>query len=737
MVDRESKHIERLETLRVDIISWLRNWRGWVSIILLFLVLEIAVLSLERARWINPQPSLTLILILSLLTAGLLIRSKLPGILAHVIALGIGGGITAWQTYTLPASATTGFAAFLAFLTWIMGYFATWYMIRRQNPWIAVLLGTIVVLVNLSNLPDSYYYFFGLYFIAVIFLITWVRMLKQHYAMGRPRGSLSRGLFSLAASLMCIVIVAVFTAWIIPEAKIPPLQTLIAKNTLWTQDWKDSVFNLFAKVPSKQPLNTSNTRQALVFGTAWKQKEQIDFIVSSPQPSYWRVKLYDTYTSQGWENRPVNDYLLEDKEPWNDAGFTADEEPITYTITTNIKTDVMLTAGSFVSSDTATLVSVSEGDVITVKMPRILSPGERYTVTSTISSPSRESLASVPAGYPSTLSYQYLRLPADFPDNIRELSANITSRAITPYEKVVAIDAYLSRFPYEKEIEPPPEGVDGVEHFLFTQKSGFCLYFASAMVVMLRSADVPARLAVGYLPGEPGDNEGEYILRNKHYHAWPQVYFADYGWVDLEATPGRGGSQVAIEEPWVADSTPVAYPNLYIGQPWGPTPAQLALYGILPEEPEPARRTPGGPLSFADELGQAFYVLAIIAAILLLLAIPFSIARSAIRRWVWRVDRADLASSVYARTCRLAAMAGIPPAPQQTPQEFTAVLAAQYPEQATALNDIARTYAENRFGRKEGKLGLYEEALVLKARRNVYNLLLKRLGWARKLLGKG
>ena len=232
---------------RPGITSWRGNWRGWVTVILLFLLLEIAVLSLEQAHWINPQPSLTLILILSLLAAGLLIRSRLPGIVSHIIALILGGGVTVVQVVLIPNSDTLAFAGFLSGLTWIMGYLATWYLIKRRNPWVAVVLGTVVVLINLSNLPDNYYYFFGLFFIAAIFLVTWTRMLKQHYALDRPRGAVTRNLLSLGAILTCIVIVAVFTARIIPEARIPKLQTQVAKNMLWKQDLENSFFNLFHK----------------------------------------------------------------------------------------------------------------------------------------------------------------------------------------------------------------------------------------------------------------------------------------------------------------------------------------------------------------------------------------------------------------------------------------------------------------------------------------------------------
>ncbi len=722
-------------TLWANIKSRSGNWQGWVNIILLFLVLEIAVLSIEQARWITPQPSLTLVLVLSLVISWLLTKSRLPGIVAHIIALVIGGGVTAWQAYQLPLPEVRPFAAFLTLLTWLMGYFSAWFIIRRINAWLAACLGAVVIIVNLSNLPDKHFFFFGLYFVTAIFLITWSRMVKQHHVKGLTK-SATRGKFIyLAVSLLCLVAVAVLVARVVPEARVPQLQTMIATKMLWKQDLEKSSFNFFTAVPAKQPVSTSSIRRDLLFDKDWHDEDHVDFVVSSPQPSYWRVNVYDTYTSQGWVNRPTSDYMLEG-EPWGDTGTLDNRNTITYTVTTHMKTDVLLTAGDFVSSDTTVLVLASGGDVVSVTTPRVLSPGEHYTVTTSISSPSPDDLAAVGEGHPPSISYQYLRLPLDFPDKIRLLAENITSNARTPYQKVTAIDDYLSQIPYEEEIEAPPENMDGVEYFLFTQKSGFCLYYASAMVVMLRSVDVPSRLAVGYLPGDPGNDDGEYILRDKHYHAWPQAYFTGYGWVDLEATPSSADSQVSIEIPWVSSVTANEYPHQEALQSWQTSWPWGYPYWIPPNESAAEPASARGPLSFADELGWFVLILLGVMAIILVLATPLLVFRSAFYRWLWWVDRTRLASTVYSRMCNLASMVGLRPRPQQTPREFAIELATEFPAQTEAIDDIVRAYVENRFGRREGKLGLYEEADILKARRSVFESLLKRLGLVRKLFSR-
>lgn len=710
------------------------NWRTWVSIILLFLTLEIAILSVERAHWIHPQPSFTLILVLSIALSWYLAVSRLSSVVTHIIALVVGGGITAWQTYQLSSTDTLGFAIFLSFLTWIMAYLSTWFILRWKNAWVAVCAGTIIVLVNLSNLPAGYYYFFGLYSAAAVFLIIWMRIFKKKNITGHTTGLSRRGLFYLTIMLLCFIFVTVSFAWVVPDMRIPQLQTFIATKLLWVQDLEGSFLNLFAEVPSKQPLSTSSTRQDLAFSNVWKDKDDVDFTIVSPLPAYWRVQVYDTYSSQGWTNRPVGEELLGKDVPWEDDDAAVNGEVITYTVVTNIKTDALLTAGNFISSGTSVLVSVIDKDVISVALPRVLSPGESYNVTSRISAPSSEDLSLVAEGHPSSVSYQYTRLPASFPKEIILLSKEITSNATTPYEKVTAIDNYLSQFPYSDEIEPPPDGTDPIQYFLYNQKSGFCLYFASAMVVMLRAVDVPARLAVGYIPGEFGEQEGEYILRNKHYHAWPQVYFDGYGWVDVEATPSSGGSPVTAETPFVSTVTNPENPASDIN-PRFLTEEYLGwLYGFYPNEPPVETAPPPATPPSSGILSRSLLIIPIIAGTLLLLFIARLIFRSAFYRWLWKVDREYLPLMVYSKMCRIATIVGLAPRPQQTPQEFANALAVNLPDHTAALNDIIRIYTENKFSTRKGKLGITDEDVVLKARNGVYTGLLGRMGLVKKLL---
>jgi hypothetical protein len=709
---------------------------------------------------------LTLVLVLSILVLLLLRKIRLPGAVKHVLALVIGLVVTLWQAYTImppletaskfqhllnviqswwqaagtlvPGDEKIIFAVFLTLLTWVIGYLSTWFVLRRHNAWVAVFLGAVVILVNLSNLPSSYYFFFGLYILTSVFLITQTRIARQHYLAGRTTGYSGRGLLYLTASLLIIVILAVSVSWIMPEARIPQLQTTIATRTLWKRNIEESKLNIFDAIPAKQPLNTTSTRRDLPFEKEWHQGDRVDFIVTSEHPSYWRIGVYDIYTSHGWESSPTREYLLEPKVPWADASALPDRDKLTYTVTTAMKTDVLITAGGFISSDTPALVHVSgQDDVLTVTTPRVLSPGERYAVTSFPSSELPDKFSGAGKDYPQYIVDKYLQLPPDFPKNVRQLSENITGAAETPYDKVIAIDDYLSRFPYKEKIEAPPEGVDGVQYFLFTENSGFCLYFASAMAVMLRSIGVPSRLVVGYLPGDPGEEVGQYILRDKHYHTWPQAYFPGYGWVDLEATPSGTDSPVIINTPMVSGRAIESLPQWDI---WQFYQAMLTQSGAGSNNTaanataKPKYRM--GPLPFANALGRALLIIFSIALILAILLVPVLALRSAFYRWLWHVDRAAIASRTYSNMCKLAAMVKLGPRPQQTPLEFATALATVFPQETKALNHIVQAYLENRFGRREGKLGLFEEAEILKARCLVYDVLLQRLGTIGKVFSR-
>ncbi|MCX6067628.1 MAG: transglutaminase-like domain-containing protein [Chloroflexi bacterium] len=111
---------------------------------------------------------------------------------------------------------------------------------------------------------------------------------------------------------------------------------------------------------------------------------------------------------------------------------------------------------------------------------------------------------------------------------------------------------------YSDTIPAPPPGTDPLNWFLFGWKSGFCNYYASAEVLLLRSAGIPARMVVGYSQGTSG-NYGMYSVRGQDAHAWPEVYFPKIGWVEFEPTV----NQDALIRPSGEETNPGGNPNQF------------------------------------------------------------------------------------------------------------------------------------------------------------------------------
>ena len=105
------------------------------------------------------------------------------------------------------------------------------------------------------------------------------------------------------------------------------------------------------------------------------------------------------------------------------------------------------------------------------------------------------------------------------------------------YDKVRALERWIgANTTYSLDIPALPDGADAVEQFLFVDRQGFCEQIATSLVVMLRSLGIPARLAVGYTPGERDPFTGLYQVRAKDAHAWAEVYFPKLGWQAFDPT---------------------------------------------------------------------------------------------------------------------------------------------------------------------------------------------------------
>lgn len=144
--------------------------------------------------------------------------------------------------------------------------------------------------------------------------------------------------------------------------------------------------------------------------------------------------------------------------------------------------------------------------------------------------PNAEQLRSAGVDYSDWVRDRYLQVPESITPRTRELACRIAGDLPTDHDKAEAITAWLrSNIEYSRVTQAPPDDQETVDWFLFDYSTGFCNYYATAEVMMLRSLGVPASLAVGYARGEYVADCGVYEVRAEIYHAWPEVFFPGYG----------------------------------------------------------------------------------------------------------------------------------------------------------------------------------------------------------------
>jgi protein-glutamine gamma-glutamyltransferase len=163
----------------------------------------------------------------------------------------------------------------------------------------------------------------------------------------------------------------------------------------------------------------------------------------------------------------------------------------------------------------------------------------RYEGTARMSHATPADLRAASTDFPPEMREDYLQLPSKIDPRIKKLAMDVTARQTNDYDRAAEIRRYLiGHYSYTLDLTGPTgRNPDPLDYFLFTSHAGHCEYFATAMTVMLRSIDVPARYVTGFLPGEYNDVGGDYIIRGSDAHAWVEVFFNGYGWITFDPTP--------------------------------------------------------------------------------------------------------------------------------------------------------------------------------------------------------
>lgn len=445
------------------------------------------------------------------------------------------------------------FVLMMVLLYWIMSCYGSWALIRKEGFWAAVLPPGMALLINEIVYAGSARLegYLAVYILLVLILASrmmlWGKQQKWRRIQARVPESLG---FHLSRAGIALAILIVIFAWGGPA---------FAGSEKAMQIWErasrpfDRILNRVGD--AFHGLRTSGIATYDLFGNrlaleaGLEPNEVLVMIVDTerrPRGSgrfYWFSRVYNSYLDGNW-------YLDigRKKEFYPEMGNLQSpdyeaRDVIEVTIYPKLPAIYQLISPSnplWVNRTAEAMVvqiSDEQVDPLFVQSISALFGGEAYQSRGSIPIPIADDLREAGEAYPEWVTDYYLQVPEEITGRTRDLARALTEDLDNPYDKAVAITAWLRQnIEYSRVTEPPPADVEKLDWFLFDYKIGFCNWYASAEVILLRLLGIPARMAVGFAAGEYEPLMGTYQVRGLDAHAWPEVFFPGFGWVEFEPT---------------------------------------------------------------------------------------------------------------------------------------------------------------------------------------------------------
>lgn len=645
------------------------------------------------------------------------------------------------------------FVVFLSVLFWYLGHNAAWHVFRVDRPWRVILPSGLVLVTNLfyyqGDRPLELY-------LVIFVLLSLLLLIRSHieareYEWFVHRVSFPahlRRTFFLAGGALALILVLM--AWAAPRGEddksLNRVQELLSGETFnrWAELWN----RLFSSLEA-QGIATSDYYggdELQLSGAVQLGDQPVMFVQVPPGPRYyWRSTVYDAYDFSAWRWRHIRTVRAYTDQPglqFNIGPSVAGaRQEVEQTITLLIRSSRLVYAApqpvrlglpveaelDCVEDFQRTCVNDNrQADVAIIRARETLRAGDAYTVRSSISTATAAQLRQAGADYPEWVRRLYLQGSASVSPRVQDLAAQIVTQAgaQTPYDKARAIERWLrTSIQYNESIPAPPRGSDPIEWFLFETREGYCNYYATAMVLMLRAQGVPARMAAGFAMGTWDQDRRAYLVRERDAHTWVEVYFPGYGWVEFEPTadeapidrlddalpdtllPSLTPQPTATPVPTLTP-TPAA-PTAPSGADASPTsPGQAPFLPSTPTPtptPAPSATPPPPPDSTrVDRDGERSALQVILLTLGLLALMVFAII-IAVLMLIWYVEYRGLGGlnavqRAYARLGIYARWLGLRFADSATPEERRAQMVESVPEGDPPISAITRAYIVDRYG---------------------------------------
>jgi hypothetical protein len=455
-----------------------------------------------------------------------------------------------------PVSDSIIFLAAMSVLFWFFGI-STWYtLVRSARPWIPLVLMGVTILTIEHYQPQSPKTFYSwFYFVILLILVGRILFLRFKNGLKASNRQISGDTeFDFLRGVVIVAFAIGLFSFFIPGF----VRLFIAdtrEQTRFTQKW-ESFTSQFENAFYALDKNGNTIEEAIadnmrlgtgqILGNEPVMYIQTNLKNPTSYPFYWRGKVYDIYEDGQWllgsaykqsfdpsqllRNRDLNDgqvlvkIIIESGLP-----------ELTQLYTTGEVVDFNRSVNAAVAMETT-----NQKEFLSYYISPPIQQGEIYRFESVIALPTVDQLMNAGTAYPEWVTDRYLQLPGNLSFRMVELAKQLTQDQVTSYEKAVAITSYLRQnIEYQSTIPTPPRKQDAIDWFLFDYRKGFCNYSASAEVLLLRLAGVPARLVVGYAQGTTSSSNAGFLVKKDDSHAWPEAYFPGYGWILFEPTGSR------------------------------------------------------------------------------------------------------------------------------------------------------------------------------------------------------
>lgn len=315
----------------------------------------------------------------------------------------------------------------------------------------------------------------------------------------------------------------------------------------------------------QKPVSVRYVWDAQYNGIHFPKKATTVLSIRAPrQPQYWRATVLDRFDGTRWlehlwRETPTESHELTPLEA-RDQGRWIQQD-----VTVRALEDKHLIGASIPVAHNVS-APVSETGQGVSRVLDGLQRGQRYSIWSYTPRPTPAELVRVPGVYPRALTkpgrelelagrvtappfatsgrerrmFELLTGRLQPYAELYERARAVAGQTRSPYAAAVALERWFrvtGGFTYSEQPGSTP-GLPPLVGFVVETRTGYCQHFAGAMALMLRLLGVPARVAVGFVPGHYHD--GAWTVTDHDAHAWVEVWFRDYGWLPFDPTPGRG-----------------------------------------------------------------------------------------------------------------------------------------------------------------------------------------------------